>query len=72
LQNPQETVLKIYKQVGWEPEEKFVEKLLHEGKRNINYKSTHDYSLERYGLSKIKVYNELGDIMDEFGFEKEF
>jgi hypothetical protein len=72
LDNPQQTVLKIYEQFGWQPSAKFIERLEKEGKRNASYKSTHDYSLEQYGLSKIAIYNELGDIMDEFGFEKEF
>ncbi len=34
--------------------------------------STHTYSLEQFGFTKHDIYAELGDIMDEFGFEKGF
>jgi hypothetical protein len=72
LQKPEESVLKIYQHFNWEATEKFKQRLAAASRRNVHYKSTHEYSLEQYGLSKIAVYNELSDIMDEFGFEKEF
>lgn len=72
LQDPQGTVLKVYEQFGWQPSEKFLERLSHEQRRNASYKSNHGYSLEQYGLTKQHIYSELGDIMDELGFDKEF
>lgn len=72
LAEPQETIKSIYRHFGWEVSQKMEEALSKEEKRNSSYKSSHQYSLEEYGLSKEYIYNELGDIMDEFGFEKEF
>jgi hypothetical protein len=72
LADPQGTIKKIYTHFQWNPSEKFLERLSHEQARNKNYKSAHEYSLEQYGFTKQEIYAELGDIMDEFGFEKEF
>ncbi|HLP22242.1 MAG TPA: hypothetical protein VK174_18130, partial [Chitinophagales bacterium] len=70
LADPQGSVLKIYERFGWTPSEKFLARLSKEEARNKNYKSAHTYSLEQFGFTKEEIYNELGDIMDEFGFEK--
>lgn len=72
LADPQGTVKKIYAHFNWTPSAPFLERLSHEHARNKNYKSLHEYSLEQYGFTKEEIYRELGDIMDEFGFEKEF
>jgi len=72
LNDPQGTVLKIYKHFNWQPSEKFLEKLTKEEVRNRQYKSHHEYSLEQYGFTKQEVYHALGPIMDELGFDKEF
>ncbi|MCW5907867.1 MAG: sulfotransferase [Chitinophagales bacterium] len=72
LADPQQTVQKIYKHFGWQLSDNFNEQLSKEQKRSSTYKSAHEYSLQEYGLSKEYIYNQLGDIMDEYGFEKEF
>jgi hypothetical protein len=72
LDNPHETVLKVYRHFNWQPSNQFMERLLKEERRNRQYKSHHDYSLEQYGFTKQEVYAELGPIMDELGFDKEF
>ena len=72
LSDPQGTVLKVYKHFNWQPSEKFLEKLSKEEVRNRSYKSHHEYSLEQYGFTKQEIYAELGPIMDELGFAKEF
>lgn len=72
LLHPQQTVKNIYNHFNWNLSDSFVHKLSNEETRNRNYKSVHEYSLEQYGLTKSYIYSELGDIMDEFGFEKEF
>lgn len=72
LDDPQGTVKKIYSHFSWQPSEKFLEKLSKEEARQRSYRSTHEYSLEQYGFTKQEVYKELGDIMDESGFDKEF
>ena len=72
LSDPQGTVLKIYKHFNWTPDQKFLDKLSKEFARNGNYKSHHEYSLEQYGFTKQEIYAELGPVMDELGFDKEF
>jgi len=72
LADPQGVVKRIYSHFNWQPSEKFIERLSHEHARSKNYKSAHEYSLEQYGFTKQEIYSELGDIMDEFGFDKEF
>ncbi|HWB62454.1 MAG TPA: sulfotransferase, partial [Chitinophagales bacterium] len=72
LANPQGTVLSIYEHFNWQPSDKLRERLSHEHARSKKYKSAHEYSLEQYGFTKQQVYAELGDIMDEWGFEREF
>jgi len=72
LANPQGTVKKIYEHFSWAPSQKFLNKLSKEEVRNRQYKSHHEYSLEQYGYTRQEIYAELGPIMDEMGFDKEF
>jgi hypothetical protein len=72
LNNPKETVLSIYRHFGWDASPNFMEALSHQESHHRNYKSAHEYSLEEYGFTRQEVYAELKDIMDEFGFDKEF
>jgi omega-hydroxy-beta-dihydromenaquinone-9 sulfotransferase len=71
LNEPQETVLKVYRHFNWQPSDKFLERLGQEQARNKDYKSAHEYTLEQYGFTKEDVCRELGDIMDELGFARE-
>lgn len=72
IRTPKQEILNIYKHYGWQVTEKFEKMLDEEQAFNREYKSAHEYSLEQFGLSKEGIYNELYDIMDEFGFDKEF
>lgn len=72
LSRPEVTVKNIYAHFNWPVSKELQQRLSKEETRNRNYKSTHEYSLEEFGLSKQEIYRELGDIMDEFGFEREF
>lgn len=71
VKNPEAEVLKIYEHFGWRPSVKLLEALKKEQLRNGNYHSNHEYTLEQYGFSKQDINRELGDAMDEWGFEKE-
>jgi hypothetical protein len=72
IRTPKQEILNIYKHYGWEVTHKFEQMLDTEQALNREYKSAHEYSLEQFGLTKEGIYNELYDIMDEFGFDKEF
>jgi len=34
------------------------------------YKSTHNYSLETFGITKQDIQDELVDVFDHYGFER--
>jgi len=35
-----------------------------------NYQSEHGYSLEQFGLTKERVYQELPELFERFGYER--
>ncbi|MCW3125902.1 MAG: hypothetical protein JWO03_1560 [Bacteroidetes bacterium] len=70
VDKPKETVLKVYEHFNWEVSEQFSRSLDTEERRQKNYQSHHDYSLEKYSLSKEYIYERLFDVFHEFGFEK--
>jgi hypothetical protein len=70
VDNPQSTVLKVYDHFGWNASKEFRESLEKEQARQKNYQSGHEYSLDKYNLSKEYIYERLFTIFHEFGFEK--
>lgn len=70
VNQPKETVLKVYEHFGWEVSGEFASTLDVEQERQKDYHSTHEYSLDQYNLSKEYIYERLFDIFHEFGFEK--
>ena len=70
VNNPKNTVLKVYKHFEWEASEEFEKMLDIEQIRQQDYHSEHEYSLDQYNLSKEYIYERLFDIFHEFGFEK--
>jgi hypothetical protein len=70
VDNPKATVLKVYEHFKWEASAEFKQQLETEQKRQKNYQSGHEYSLNQYNLSKEYIYERLFDIFHEFGFEK--
>lgn len=67
---PKETVLNVYEHFKWEATEDFIKTLDTEQARQKDYHSGHEYSLDKYNLSKEYIYERLFDIFQEFGFEK--
>lgn len=63
LNNPQQTVLDVYRHFGWETSEAFLKELSTEGARSKSYKSAHSYSLETFGFSQDDIDRQLGDII---------
>jgi hypothetical protein len=70
VENPQDTVLKVYKHFDWNASEDFVKTLQAEQLRQKNYQSAHEYSLEKFNLSKDYIYESLFEVFHEFGFER--
>ena len=70
IENPKASVLKVYEHFGWNASDAFVKRLEAEQVRHKNYQSGHEYSLEKYSLSKEYIYERLFEVFHEFGFEK--
>ena len=70
VHNPKDTVLNVYKHFNWEATGDFIKTLDVEQVRQKDYHSAHEYSLDKYNLSKEYIYERLFDIFQEFGFEK--
>jgi len=70
IKSPKASVLKVYEHFGWNTSNAFVKKLEAEQVRQKNYQSGHEYSLEKYSLSKEYIYERLFEVFHEFGFEK--
>jgi hypothetical protein len=68
--SPKATVMKIYEHFSWNVSEQFSADLETEQNRQKSYVSNHDYSLDKYSLSKEYIYERLFDVFHEFGFEK--
>lgn len=70
LDDPVGTVETIYAQMGWEMSDAHRARLEADAaRRTKNYQSKHSYSLEEYGLTKDWIRDELGEVMDAWGFE---
>jgi hypothetical protein len=68
--SPVETVKSIYGQFQWMVTSPFEKRLFQEVNANKEFKSTHTYSLEQYGLSKEEIGGKLNSVFEEFGFDK--
>jgi hypothetical protein len=69
--DPRGTVERIYDKLGFEISPAFAQELDAATSKQRFYESTHEYSLEQFGLTKREVYEALRDVFDEFGFDPE-
>jgi hypothetical protein len=67
--DPQKTITFIYQKLNIELSKELESALEYERKKALHYKSRHSYSLEDFGLTKKKVYDELKNFFEEYGFE---
>jgi hypothetical protein len=70
VKNPKDIAHKIYTYFGFKMSGKFQEALKSYSLESKKYKSKHSYSLAQYGFSKEDIDAQLGDIMEEFNFDK--
>ncbi|RLB53533.1 MAG: hypothetical protein DRJ42_11725 [Deltaproteobacteria bacterium] len=68
--DPQGQVEAIYERFGWNMPQHVHDRLVRECSVKKQFKSTHKYSLEDFGLTKDEVYEELGDLFEKYGFER--
>ena len=70
VRNPREAVEKLYAHFGWPVTEAFRARLEAATQRQQAFKSTHEYTLEEFGLSKQWIQSELGEILDHYKLER--
>lgn len=63
-------VTDIYHRFGFSIEEPFVSRLEIEHGRARAYRSNHQYSLAKYGLTAEEILNDFGDVFERFGFDR--
>ncbi|MBU0991579.1 MAG: sulfotransferase [Proteobacteria bacterium] len=68
IKDPEAVIKSVYNHFGMEISDDFANILSAEKKRHETYKSTHEYSLEKYNLTKEKIYNDLEEVFNTFGF----
>jgi len=71
MQDLQAAVVGLYNRLGFEIGPAFAERLLNEHEKARGYRSTHRYSLEKYGLTHDDILSNFRDVFDRFGFSTE-
>lgn len=68
--NPSTTIECVYAHFGLEMTNAFSSRLKQAEAAERHYKSTHQYTLEEFGLSKPWIQNQIGDLLDAYGLER--
>lgn len=68
VKDPEKIIKEVYHHFDMDISDDFKAVLSAEKKRHSTYKSTHEYSLEKYNLTPEKIYNDLEDVFTTFGF----
>ena len=66
--NPRRVVENIYDWMSLPMSDEFTARLGDATRKQRRYRSTHEYSLEEFGVSEAEVRRELADVFDFFGF----
>lgn len=69
IADPEGTVKEIYRKFNLNMDEAFAEKLNRESARSRKHKSSHQYSLEKVGLSEELIRDRLGGFLKVYGLE---
>lgn len=69
INDPSAAIQQIYRQFEIPFSKMYSDKLLAETQRQRNYKSKHDYSLQRYGISELKLSEKLASILAHYNFK---
>ncbi len=70
VKNPREVVEDIYRRFDIALSSCFADRLDGALKKQREYRSTHDYSLERYGVRREWVYQNLNEIFETYGLKR--
>lgn len=70
IADPEKEILKIYEHFGLEASEEFRATLSEVLQEERQYESSHEYTLEEYGLSRDLIYDRLKEIFDDFNLPR--
>ncbi|MCW5558094.1 MAG: sulfotransferase [Verrucomicrobiae bacterium] len=70
VRNPRETIEALYRHFGWEMSDTYRTRLNEATERQRGFKSTHEYTLEEFGLTREGIQGQLGDLMDFYRLER--
>ena len=68
--DPKAAVEKLYDHFGWTMSESFREKLATATRRQREFKSKHEYTLEEFGLSEAWIQEELGGLLEHYALPR--
>lgn len=71
MRDPKQTVSAIYDRFGFEMSNAFAEVLGAQAAVARHFSSRHQYSLERFGLTRQQIITDFRDIFERFGFSPE-
>lgn len=66
VKNPKTEIENVYEHFGWKITEEYRARLTAATQRQREFKSTHEYSLEEFGLSKEWIQEELGEVFEHY------
>lgn len=69
LQEPVQSILKIFQFFHWIPSDQFLWRLAQEKTRQETYQSKHSYSLEKYNLQKAEIYEALRPVFEKYNWQ---
>jgi len=70
VQNPQETIRKIYTHFAYRMSPDFERQIADIVKESNNFRSHHQYDLDNMGISRERILTEFSEIFDRFGFDR--
>jgi len=69
ISDPENVIQQIYFHFGMEMGPEFKKRLKESTQKSRSYKSKHSYSIEEYGLSKQKLYEQLKPVFEKYNFK---
>lgn len=68
--DPRAAIARVYAHFGLQMSDAMRARLESVSRESKDYESRHDYSLEQYGLSEQWIREQLGDVLEAYGFER--
>jgi len=71
VRDPAETIGKLYEHFQWPMTDAMCARLEGATERQREFKSKHEYTLAQFGLSREWIQQELGEVLDAYGLDRE-